>query len=294
MDIAAETLAGCHVFEPHGRALRIMDHPLVLAAARAFSDGSEEGTLQFFDATLPDCMRMIDFGAHFGFTTLYAAASVPEVFAFEPSPTNFALLAENVARNTGFGARIRLFRHGVADRDDEVMLYAKAAGDSGSSIFRTIERDTLISGAPDATVAMRNADAVLREIGLDRHTLLKIDIGGAEYLVVPAIAALLAERRPYLHISFHPFNIVATTDEYANTVERVRRAMQVAEALACYRFMHLFSHDTWFCIGAADRADFLRQYLLRPKPVPRVATPQYGFIDAVGFSDDPLPVLHGR
>jgi hypothetical protein len=39
--------------------------------------------------------------------------------------------------------------------------------------------------------------------------------------------------------------------------------------------------------------DFLRQYLLRPKQVQRIASEQYGFIDAVGFSDAPLPSLHG-
>src|SRR5271157_3766246 len=94
MDAPVDTLTGCHVLEPHGRAFRIMDHPLVLAAAREFTSGFEEGTLQFFDAVLPDCTRMIDFGAYFGFTALYAAASVPEVFAFEPSPTNFSMLAE--------------------------------------------------------------------------------------------------------------------------------------------------------------------------------------------------------
>jgi hypothetical protein len=36
---------------------------------------------------------------------------------------------------------------------------------------------------------------------------------------------------------------------------------------------------------------FLHEYLLRPKPVPRIATPQYGFIEAVGFSDVALPAL---
>jgi hypothetical protein len=44
------------------------------------------------------------------------------------------------------------------------------------------------------------------------------------------------------------------------------------------------SHDR-----AADRVGFLRQYLLQPKPVPRIASPQYGFIDAVAFSDEALP-----
>ena len=287
----AEALAGC-VIEQRGRSFRIMDHPLVRAAAREFSSGFEEGTFQFFDAALPYCARMIDFGAYFGFTTLYAAASVPEVHAFEPSPTNYAFMAENVACNPELGARIRLNRHGVADHADEVTLYAKAIGDSGASIFQTIERQTLIRAAPQATIALRDADAVLRELCLDQHTLLKIDIEGAEYFVLPAIASLLAERRPYLHVSFHPFNLVAGNDEYRNAIARIRHAMTVAEAVACYRFIHLFSNGGWLSIEAADRMDFLRQYLLQRKPVPRVATPQYGFIDAVGFSDRPMPALY--
>ena len=292
MDVATEAPAGC-VIEQRGRAFRIMDHPLVRAAAREFTSGFEEGTLQFFDAALPDCTRMIDFGAYFGFTTLYAAASVPEVHAFEPSPTNFAFMTGNVACNPELGGRIRLNCHGVGDRDDNVMLYAKALGDSGSSIFQTIERQALISAAPDATVPLRDARALLRDLGLDQHTLLKIDIEGAEYLVMPAIASLLAEWRPYLHVSFHPFNVVADADEYRNAIARIRHAMTVAEAVACYRYIHLFSNDSWISIEAADRMDFLRQYLLHRKPVPRVTTPQYGFIDAVGFSDQPMPALQG-
>jgi hypothetical protein len=34
----------------------------------------------------------------------------------------------------------------------------------------------------------------------------------------------------------------------------------------------------------------LAQYLLKPKPVPRIATPQYGFTDALALSDVALPL----
>ena len=138
---------------------------------------------------------------------------------------------------------------------------------------------------------MRNADTVLRGIGVTERTLLKIDIEGAEYLVVPAIAALLAEAKPFLQLSFHPFNIVADGDSYMTTLVRLRRALEVAEALAFYRYMYFFENGEWRCVGRSDRMMFFRQYLLRPKPVPQIATPQYGFIDAIGFADAPLPAL---
>jgi FkbM family methyltransferase len=284
---------GSQAIERLGRSFLVDTHPQTLAAARAFATGREDATLQFLDAALPACDRVIDFGAYLGLTALYAATAMRNVFAFEPSPGNFAILAENVARNVDLAPRIHLFRQGVADRDDEATLYAGAATGSGPSIFPTVERDQLLHVEPSAVVTLRDATTVLREIGVDSATLLKIDIAGAEYVVLPAIADLLAARRPYLHVSFYPFNVVLGTDPYLNAITRMRRALQVAEAVAPYRYVHLFSNDNWFCVRAADRMDFLRQYLLRPKQVQRIASEQYGFIDAVGFSDAPLPSLHG-
>ena len=272
-----------------GRSFRVISHPLAQAAAAEFCSGFEEGTLRFFDAALPHCGKMIDFGAYIGFTALYAATQVDTVFAFEPSPVNHELLARNVAENPDLAPRIRLFRHGLGAHDGEAMLYAKAVADSGASLFRDVERAGLVSGAPQATVPLRSADAVLRDLGLDAATLLKIDIEGAEYDVLPAIAALLAERKPWLHVSFHPFNLVVSADAYHTTVLRLRAAMTAAEALASYRFMHLYDESGWCTIGSAERMDFLRHYLLSAKAVPRIATPQYGFVHAVAFSDAELP-----
>jgi FkbM family methyltransferase len=256
-------------------------------AAAEFCSGFEEGTLQFFDAVLPRCGRFIDFGAYVGFTTLYAATFGVTVSAFEPDPTNHALLVENVAANPILAPRIHLSRMGIGARDETVTLYAKGMADSGASVFRDVERDRLLHGAAEGTVQLRAADAVLRDLDLDGDALLKIDIEGAEYAVLPAIAALLAERKPWLHVSFHPFNLVAA-DSYATALLRLRAGLQAAEALAPYRFMHLYADGAWHSFGPAERMDFLRQYLLRAKPLPRIATPQYGFVDAIAFSDAPI------
>jgi FkbM family methyltransferase len=287
MDMTAELQVP--VVARGGRSFRVTDHQLARAAAREFSSGFEEGTLRFFDAVLPRCARMVDFGAYIGFTALYAATHVRTVFAFEPSPVNYELLARNVAENPELASRIRLFRHGLGARDEEVTLYAKGTADSGSSVFREIERDRVLSGQADAVIRLRDAAAVLREIGIDGRTLLKIDIEGAEYEVLRVIAPLLAEQKPWLHVSFHPFNLVARGDAYNNALLRLRYALAAAEALSPYRFIHLYGDEGWCTIGPTERMDFLRQYLLSAKPVPRIATPQYGFVHAIAFSDDPLP-----
>ena len=287
--VDAMTEAPLRVVGRGGRSFRVVRHALAQAAAEEFCSGFEEGTLRFFDAVLPHCAKMVDFGAYVGFTALYAATQVEAVFAFEPSPVNHELLSRNVAVNPEIASRIHLFRHGLGARDELVMLYAKGVADSGASIFREVERSSVLSGMPEAAVSMRNAAEVLREIDLDGRTLLKIDIEGAEYAVLSAIAPLLARRKPWLHVSFHPFNLVAGADVYHNTLLRLRSALAAAEVLVSYRYMHLYADGAWCTIGPADRMDFLRQYLLCAKPVARITTPQYGFVHAVAFSDAALP-----
>lgn len=276
-----------------GHSFHVVRHSAIMAALAEFRSPFEAGTLRFFDAVLPSCDRMVDVGAYVGLMSLYVADRVHEVCAFEPSPTNFRLLAQNIAANPATGDRIRLFNHGLGERDEAVPLYRKAYADSGSSIFRTIERRHVGNGEPEGLVELRGAAAALRATGVDHRTLLKIDIEGAEYLVVPAISRLLAETRPFLHVSFHPFNIVTGQDHYLNALTRLRLALQVAEALAPYRYMYFYDAvaERWHCIGVADRMDFLRRYLLQPKPLPHIATRQYGFVDAIGFADVALPAL---
>lgn len=272
-----------------GRSFRITNHELAVAAARKFGNGCHEGTLRFFDAVLPRCTRMVDFGAYIGFAALYAATHVETVFAFEPSPVHHELLARNVAENPELASRIRLFRHGLGAHDELATLYAKDTTDAGGSGLPQVERDRLAGAQPDAVVRLRDAAAVLHEVGVDASTLLKIDIEGAEYDVLRVIAPLLAEHKPWLHVSFSPENRAVRGDAYRNALLRLRYALGAAEALAPYRFMHLYVDGAWCTIGPAERMDFLRQYLLSAKPVPRVATPQYGFVHAIAFSDDMLP-----
>jgi FkbM family methyltransferase len=270
-------------------AFNVVDDPVATHGAAEFTSGFEEGTIRLFDRVLPRCDRMIDFGAYIGFTALHAASRGVEVFAFEPNPAAHDLLVRNVAANPALSPRMHLFRHGIGARDQDVMLYAKAHADSGASVHQRIERGSVVMGAPAAMIRLRAAAGVLREIGVDRRTLLKIDIEGAEYQVLPAIASLLAEAKPWLHVSFHPFNLVHGDDRYRTELLRLRGMLDVADALEPYRFLHVFSQGAWETIEADDRLEFLKHYLLRAKPVPRVQTLQHGFTDAMAFSEQPLP-----
>lgn len=256
-----------------GRSFAHANSSELAVAAREFRSGVEAGTLAYFDAVLPLCERFVDFGAHVGFTSLYAATFGTEVFCFEPDPENFALLEANLSANPDLARRITPFRHGVGGHDE-----SRTDLHPGTSIHA----DRVVGLGP------RNAGTVLRSVGVDARTLVRIDIEGAEYEVLPAIAPLLEESRPYLHVSFHSFKLANGGDPYRADLLRLRASLEAAEALACYPYMHLYDAGTWVTIGVRDRMDFLRQYFLKLKSTPRNTTGEYGFVDTVAFSDHEL------
>lgn len=128
----------------------------------------------------------------------------------------------------------------------------------------------------------------LRTLEFFDATLLKIDIEGAEYEVIPALAGLLGRHRPFLHVSFHPFNLVVPGDVVATALLRLRRMIDAVEALRVYGFWYVPLEDGWREVTPPAMADFLATYLLRAKPVARIASPQYGPVDGIGFSRERL------
>jgi FkbM family methyltransferase len=287
---------GTRILSRSGQHFRVADHPFCRDGVDAFMGQAEAATLGFFDVVLPHCTRMIDVGAYVGMMSLYAALHVDEVHSIEASPTHQGLLLENIVLNPRLADRITLHRCAVGANDGTAALFGKGYADSGSSLFRSVERTSVLQGRKEADVTVRSAASLLDELGLDAATLLKIDIEGAEYAVLPAIAALLAERRPFLQVSFHPFNIVCE-DAYLTALARLGAMVNVAQALASYPFVYLHGHtaagsEAWRCFAAGDRQALLCDYLLAWKQVPRIGSPQLGFVDAVGFSFTPLAALH--
>lgn len=130
---------------------------------------------------------MVDVGANMGyFSLLWASLNARNrVLALEPEPRNLSLLRRNVARN-GFRDRIR--------------IVGKAAGDRTAQVsFDTGPREQTgwggISIAKDSsalTVSMVTLDELLPDQTVD---VLKIDVEGADTLVLRGAQRLLAQRR---------------------------------------------------------------------------------------------------
>jgi FkbM family methyltransferase len=142
---------------------------------------------------------LIDAGANIGASVAFFKARCPNavVHAYEPDPASFRKLV----RNVGSLAGVRLHREAIWTTDGETVLYSSRQGWDSSLIER--------QGRP-VRVACRTLESALREAGLDRVDLVKLDIEGAEFAVLrtpgvlAGVEALVAE----LHLDLVPGSTV--------------------------------------------------------------------------------------
>ena len=183
----------------------------------------EEGVYLRHGLTLEDDARVVDVGSNIGMFTMWAHSAVrgTRTWSFEPIPDTFARLKANAAL-TG-GANARVFDTGVAQENGTATFvhYPHSSGLSGR--YADLERDRGITrslienwmsgadGAGGQAVAgtlsqaevdaflderfqavefqcpLRTLSSVIREEGIDRIDLLKVDVEKSEYDVLLGI-----------------------------------------------------------------------------------------------------------
>ena len=150
-----------------------------------------EPELGFLQVVLEPGKVVVDVGANFGIYSLAAARLVGDsgtVLAFEPAAESFGILEQNVHLNRV--GNIRPFRMGLSDRDGKARLYHHA--DPGRNSLGG-------DGNPNATseeITTLMLDSLLEREGIGRVDLLKIDVEGAEELVLRGAMAVLNRTRP--------------------------------------------------------------------------------------------------
>jgi natural product biosynthesis luciferase-like monooxygenase protein/amino acid adenylation domain-containing protein/FkbM family methyltransferase len=189
-----------------------------------FTEIFEQGVYLRHGLTLRDGARVVDVGANIGMFTVFAhsAARGVRTWSFEPIPDTFARLHANAALAGGADARV--FNTGVAHEEGMATFvhYPHSSGLSGR--YADVERDrgatraviegwmhrqAAAGGAADgaATLAPAEVDAflderfqavelhcplrtlsgVIRDEGIDRIDLLKVDVEKSEYDVLLGI-----------------------------------------------------------------------------------------------------------
>jgi natural product biosynthesis luciferase-like monooxygenase protein/amino acid adenylation domain-containing protein/FkbM family methyltransferase len=175
----------------------------------------EDASYLRYGITLEAGARVVDVGSNIGMFTLFAHTRAPGVrsWSFEPIPDTFATLRANTRL---FGLDARVFNVGLADTEGaaEFTFYPASSGLSGRYADPVRDRDVVRNairswardgggsdpGAADVdafleerfraetfTCPLRTLSAVIREEGIDRIDLLKVDAEKSEYDVLLGI-----------------------------------------------------------------------------------------------------------
>ncbi|QFY88677.1 FkbM family methyltransferase [Magnetovirga frankeli] len=139
--------------------------------------------------------RVIDVGAMNGDTSLMFADFVGDegkVYAFEPSEENYPWMIEKL-QASGIGQRVAPVKMGLWDKRAELRFSTEHSEPGCHQI--TEHGESLIH--------VVSLDSFVEKEGLDRVSLIKSDVEGAEPQVLAGAAGTIREFRPKLQISIY-------------------------------------------------------------------------------------------
>lgn len=171
----------------------------------------EEGVWETYETQLliealqsrsQDNYRMIDVGANLGYYSLVAASLLGNsgtVYAFEPEPTNFAILSKNISENRLDNI---IARHaGLSDVSAAGNLYLNPENRGDHQMYNAK------NDRQSTPISLLNGDEFFADVA--RVDFIKIDTQGAEYHVLSGLDALIRRSLPALKliVEFWPFGL---------------------------------------------------------------------------------------
>lgn len=152
----------------------------------------EEMTAATIEASLSPGDTAVDIGANIGFFSLLMARCVGPtgaVWAFEPIPGTNQRLRQNVAMNHATTITVR--NEAIAEDDTDRTIFGGTEDHSGIAGFRPVE-----GASQSHAVPVRRLTSCLP--AGTRPRLVKIDVEGAEFLVLRGMHDLLVSHQPDL------------------------------------------------------------------------------------------------
>jgi FkbM family methyltransferase len=179
----------------------------------------EIDTVRVFQSIVGPKTVFFDVGAQMGQYTLLAAAAGAVVHSFEPDPATYQLLEHNVRTNRL--TNVHLNSCALAEASGGAVFYSSSPENIGKGSLRT---QSNFSGAK-FPVACLTLDEYVRQHGIDHIDLIKIDVEGAELLVLRGASKTLSARnKPRLLIEF----VDSTLDLFGDSCAKLAEYLQSA------------------------------------------------------------------
>lgn len=192
--------------EQNGRAWLLAPEVALRGALEEFE------TIAWFREVVRPGMTVIDVGANVGQMTLELAELVgPDgrVLSVEPAPGNVEVLRRHVTAN-GFAERVEILAAACSDSDGQVNLFVLGERDDTVGSGHTLAGEAALRRqGSEGQVTERSVQAFtvdsLCAIRSIKPRVVKIDVEGAELLVLRGMKQTLRTARPFVRVAFHPF-----------------------------------------------------------------------------------------
>jgi FkbM family methyltransferase len=158
----------------------------------------EQATVREFERHIPAGGTVIDVGAHLGWYSLKAAkAAGPKghVIAVEPNRETLIGLRGNI-RASGAAPVVAVVPVACSDSETALTFYAAPHRNTGESSLSAANASQEGAIAASYPVRARRLDDIVREAGVTRVDAIKIDVEGAEFLVLKGASETLDRYRP--------------------------------------------------------------------------------------------------
>lgn len=148
---------------------------------------------------------ILDIGANIGITAIWMARMFPAatIYCFEPVAENFEILKKNIEPYPNIEAC--QFGLGKSDCMLDIFPNSDSTNYGGFSVFN-LDEDANNAGTSQTAatqVRIRDTNAVLKELHIERADIIKIDTEGAEYDILTTLPSELLGETQWLMGELH-------------------------------------------------------------------------------------------
>jgi FkbM family methyltransferase len=151
-------------------------------------------------------MTVLDVGTNIGLTALTFAKIVGDtgkVFAFEPDPYNHGKAKINIGLNDL--KALSLYNIGLAEKEGTASLFNVNKTNRG--MLRILQEDSENKDLDKTVISLTTLDRFVKEHGIQKIDLIKIDVEGYEFNVLKGAGKTLLEYKPLLFIELDDNNL---------------------------------------------------------------------------------------
>ncbi len=161
----------------------------------------EPETFKILKKFLTPSSLYLDIGAWIGPTVVYASKNCEKVICFEPDPVAYRRLLFNLRTNNI--NNVSPYNVAVSDQSTIIKM-SPFIGDLGDSTTSLLASNDKASSGFEALVLDWNS--ILDIFKLQKIDMIKIDIEGGEFSLVPRMEAYIQKYKPIIWLSLHvPF-----------------------------------------------------------------------------------------